>query len=177
MLSVTGHFLAVTTIFIPLLFVLYNYLRILLVCRKSSSEFRGKALQTCLPHIVTFVNYCISLFCEVSLSLYKEVNPFVIVVLSLEFLIIPPITNPLVYGLKLPQIRGAISGTLLISKIIKSIAIKLQLPRQLIIHPTFHLSHIKLVILSSFVTLATNCLLQCWDLHLYNPFHWLCPLK
>ncbi|XP_067371949.1 olfactory receptor 6N1-like [Channa argus] len=108
--SETGQFLAVTSIFIPLFFVLYTYLRILLVCRKSSSEFRGKALQTCLPHIVTFGNFCISIFCEISLSLYRmdEVNPFVFVVLSLEFLIIPPISNPLVYGLNLPQIRGVI---------------------------------------------------------------------
>ncbi|XP_067371940.1 olfactory receptor 51L1-like [Channa argus] len=114
-ISITGQFIAVTMIFIPLFFVLYSYLRILIVCRKSLSEFRGKALQTCLPHIVTFVNFCISVFIEVSLSQYKidEVNPLIVVVLSLEFLIIPPITNPLVYGLKLPQIRGAISGFLI----------------------------------------------------------------
>ncbi|XP_067371941.1 olfactory receptor 10J5-like [Channa argus] len=112
--SITGQVIAVTTIFIPLFFVLYTYLRILIVCRKSLSEFRGKVLQTCLPHIVTFVNYCFSVFIDVLLNQYKvdEVNPLVIVVLSLEFLIIPPITNPLVYGLKLPQIRGAISGFL-----------------------------------------------------------------
>ncbi|KAM9346908.1 olfactory receptor 6N1-like [Symphorus nematophorus] len=108
--SLAGRILAVISIFFPLVFVLYTYLRILLVCRRSSSVFRGKALQTCLPHIVTFVNYCVSVFCELSLSRYKidELNTFVIVVLSLEFLIIPPINNPLVYGLNLPQIRGVI---------------------------------------------------------------------
>ncbi|XP_067371932.1 olfactory receptor 4B13-like [Channa argus] len=118
-LNVTGQFFGATLIFIPLFFVLYTYLRILLVCRKSSSKFRGKALQTCLPHMVTFVNFCISVFCEVSLSLYKvdEVNTFVIVVVSLEFLLIPPINNPLVYGLNLPQIRGVIiSGFLRLQK-------------------------------------------------------------
>uniref|UniRef100_A0A3Q3JSA6 G-protein coupled receptors family 1 profile domain-containing protein n=1 Tax=Monopterus albus TaxID=43700 RepID=A0A3Q3JSA6_MONAL len=61
-ISVAGQFFAVILIFIPLFFVLYTYLHILLVCRRSSSEFRGKALQTCLPHIVTFGNYCISMF-------------------------------------------------------------------------------------------------------------------
>ncbi|XP_031150904.1 olfactory receptor 10A3-like [Sander lucioperca] len=108
--NIAGLSLVITTIIIPLFFVLYTYLRILLVCRRSSSEFRGKALQTCLPHIVTFVNYCISVFCELLLSRYNidEMNPFVIVVLSLEFLIIPPINNPLVYGLNLPQIRRVI---------------------------------------------------------------------
>ncbi|XP_026150825.1 putative gustatory receptor clone PTE01 [Mastacembelus armatus] len=110
LISISGQFLGVISIFVPLSFVLYTYLRILLVCRRSSSDFRGKALQTCLPHIVTFGNFCISILCEVSLSQYyaEKVNPFVIVVLSLEFLIIPPISNPLVYGLNLPQIRKVI---------------------------------------------------------------------
>ncbi|KAK2840457.1 hypothetical protein Q5P01_014197 [Channa striata] len=121
--SVTGQFLAVTMIFIPLLFVLYTYMRILLVCRRSFSEVRGKALQTCLPHIVTFDNFCISLFCDVSLSRYKinEVNPLISIVLSLECLIIPPINNPLVYGLNLPQIRGVIFGFLKMHKIVSSL--------------------------------------------------------
>lgn len=110
-MNIVGQLLVVPSIFLPLFFVLYSYLHIVLVCRRSSSEFRGKALQTCLPHIVTYVNFCISVFCEVPLSLnFSEVNTFVIVVLSLEFLIIPPINNPLVYGLKLPQIRRVIFG-------------------------------------------------------------------
>uniref|UniRef100_A0A3B4V3E5 Olfactory receptor n=1 Tax=Seriola dumerili TaxID=41447 RepID=A0A3B4V3E5_SERDU len=108
--NILGRIVTVTTIFLPLLFVLYSYLRILLVCSRSSSEFRGKALQTCLPHILTFMTFSFSLFCELSLSRLEahQVNPFVIVVLSLEFLIIPPINNPLVYGLNLPQIRGVV---------------------------------------------------------------------
>ncbi|KAM9710790.1 olfactory receptor 10J1-like [Menidia menidia] len=105
-----GRIVAVTTIFIPLLFVSYTYLRILLISRKSSSEFRGKALRTCLPHLITFVNFSLSLFCELSLSRLEgdEINPVLIVFLSLEFLVIPPIINPLVYGLKLPQIKTGI---------------------------------------------------------------------
>nr|XP_020444946.1 olfactory receptor 6K3-like [Monopterus albus] len=118
-ISIASQIFAVTSIFIPLFFVLYSYLRILLVCRRSSSEFRGKALQTCLPHIVTFGNFCISLFCEFSMTLYNvdEVNTFSIV-LSLEFLIIPPIMNPLVYGLNLPQIRRVIFGFLKAGKMV-----------------------------------------------------------
>ncbi|KAM6934091.1 olfactory receptor 51I2-like [Xenentodon cancila] len=116
--DITGRVVAVTTIFIPLLFVLYTYLRILLVCRRSSSEFRWKALQTCLPHIVTFVNFSLSLFCEVSLNRAEvnELNTFIAVFLSLEFLVIPPIINPLVYGLKLPQIKTVIFRWLRIGK-------------------------------------------------------------
>ncbi|KAF3694349.1 Olfactory receptor 51L1 Olfactory receptor OR11-31 [Channa argus] len=119
--STGGQVLAVASIFIPLFFVLYTYLRILIVCKKSFSEFRVKALQTCLPHIVTFVNFCISFFCDILLSQYKveEVNPIVSIVLSLEFLIIPPINNPLAYGLNLPQIRGVLFGFLRMHKIVR----------------------------------------------------------
>ncbi|XP_067371945.1 olfactory receptor 51L1-like [Channa argus] len=108
--NITGQFVALASIFAPLFFVLYTYLQIVIICRKSSSEFRGKALQTCLPHVLTIVNFCISVICELSLSRYNadEVNPLIIALLSLEFLIIPPISNPLVYGLSLPQIRGVI---------------------------------------------------------------------
>ncbi|XP_051258756.1 olfactory receptor 10A3-like [Dicentrarchus labrax] len=108
--NIVGQFVTVTTIFIPLFFVLYTYLRILLVCKRSSSEFRGKALQTCLPHIVTFMTYSFSLFCELSLTRFEgdKLNPVITVVLTLEYLIIPPFNNPLVYGLNLPQIKGAI---------------------------------------------------------------------
>ncbi|XP_067110306.1 olfactory receptor 10J4-like [Osmerus mordax] len=108
--NAAGLLVTITTVFLPLGFVLYTYFRIIVVCQKSSTEYRGKALKTCLPHIVTFVIYSIALFCEVSLSRYKhdELNPVVTVILSLEFLIIPPILNPLVYGLNLPQIRGMI---------------------------------------------------------------------
>ncbi|TKS66752.1 Olfactory receptor 6K3 [Collichthys lucidus] len=117
--SFVGIVIGLTTIFIPLFFVLYTYLRILLVCRRSSSEFRGKALQTCLPHMVTFVTYSFSLFCELSLTQFQadNVNPIITVVLSLEYLIIPPINNPLVYGLNLPQIKGAIVRFIKIHKI------------------------------------------------------------
>ncbi|KAG8000459.1 Olfactory receptor 6K3, partial [Nibea albiflora] len=89
--NILGQFVTMTTIFIPLFFVLYTYLRILLVCRRSSSEFRGKALQTCLPHMVTFVTYSFSLFCELSLTRFDNVSPVITVALSLEYLIVPPI--------------------------------------------------------------------------------------
>ncbi|XP_029283043.1 olfactory receptor 10A3-like [Cottoperca gobio] len=109
LIYIAGQFATMTTILIPLFFVLYTYLRILLVCRRSSSEFRGKALRTCLPHIVTFMTYSLSLCLELSLTRFADkINPIITVVLSLEYLIVPPLNNPLVYGLNLPQIKKVI---------------------------------------------------------------------
>ncbi|XP_071401646.1 olfactory receptor 6N1-like [Centroberyx affinis] len=118
--NLVGMLVSTSTVFLPLAFVLYTYLRILLVCRKGSSEFRAKVLQSCLPHIITFVNYSITVFCDVALSRFnlEEWNPFVAVILSLEFVVIPPILNPLVYGLKLPEIRKPIFKMLSCSKTI-----------------------------------------------------------
>lgn len=113
-----GMFVSVSTVFLPLAFVLYTYGRIFLICRKRSSEFKSKVIQSCLPHIITFVNYSITVFCDVSLSRVnlEELNPFLAVILSLEFVVIPPILNPLVYGLKLPDIRKVILRTLSCSR-------------------------------------------------------------
>ncbi|XP_074551427.1 olfactory receptor 6N1-like [Halichoeres trimaculatus] len=116
--NLVGMFVSVSTVFLPLAFVLYTYARIIFICRKRSAEFKSRVIQSCLPHIVTFVNYSITVFCDVSLSRVnlEELNPFLAVILSLEFVVIPPILNPLVYGLKLPEIRKVILKTLSCSK-------------------------------------------------------------
>lgn len=116
--NLVGMFVSISTVFLPLAFVLYTYARIFFICRRRSSEFKGKVIQSCLPHIVTFVNYSITVFCDVALSRInlEELNPFLAVILSLEFVVIPPIVNPIVYGLKLPEIRKHIFRMLSCSK-------------------------------------------------------------
>lgn len=105
--SIYGLFITIVTVFFPLLYVMFTYLRIIAVCWKGSAEFKRKVFQSCLPHVVTFVIFSITGFCDVSLSRYniEEMNPFVAVILSLEFVLIPPVLNPLLYGLRLPKIR------------------------------------------------------------------------
>ncbi|KAM9851182.1 olfactory receptor 4B13-like [Aulostomus maculatus] len=105
--NIVGMFFTTTTAFVPLFYVLFTYLRIVIVCCRSSAEFKRKVFQSCVPHIVSFVIYSITGFCDIAISRYdlEDINPFVAGILSLEFVIIPPVLNPLVYGLKLPAIR------------------------------------------------------------------------
>ncbi|KAM3607757.1 uncharacterized protein V6R79_013265 [Siganus canaliculatus] len=105
--NIVGLLVTAVTVVLPLVFVLYTYIQILLVCRKSSSEFKSKVFETCLPHTISFVTYCASGFCDIALSRLdvEKLNPIFAVILALEFIVIPPIMNPLVYGLKLPEIR------------------------------------------------------------------------
>ncbi|XP_044222727.1 olfactory receptor 10J4-like [Thunnus albacares] len=105
--NIVGMLLTIASVFLPLFYILYTYLRIIIVCWKSSAEFKGKVLESCLPHVISFVIYSIAGFCDITLSRYdpEEINTFMAVFLSLEFVVIPPVMNPLVYGLKLPEIR------------------------------------------------------------------------
>ncbi|XDV31686.1 hypothetical protein PO909_002649 [Leuciscus waleckii] len=116
--NILGFFVSTTTVFLPAFFILYTYVRILIICHKSSKEFRGKALQTCLPHIISFLNYSIASFCDIALSRYdSDKYKIVGIFFSVEFLIIPPVLNPLIYGLNLPEIRKNILCLLQRSKI------------------------------------------------------------
>ncbi|XP_042350651.1 olfactory receptor 10A6-like [Plectropomus leopardus] len=117
--SIVAMLGAIAIAFLPFGFILFTYFRIVVACWKKSSEVRGKVLQSCLPHVISFMIYSITSFSDTALSRQnlKEINPFLAVVLSLEFVIIPPVLNPLVYGLKLPEIR---------KHILKILCLKLQ---------------------------------------------------
>ncbi|XP_050984496.1 putative gustatory receptor clone PTE03 [Labeo rohita] len=116
--NVFGFFIVTTTVIMPLSFILYSYVKILIICKRSSLEFRRKAYQTCIPHIVILLNFSVALFCEVTLSRVAtlELPIGLSIILSLEFLIVPPILNPLVYGLNFPEIRKKILWIIKASK-------------------------------------------------------------
>lgn len=98
---------AVAIAFFPFGFIVYTYLRIVAACWRTSAEVRAKVLQRCSPHIISFAVYSFTSFSDTALSRQPPgaIHPVLAVVLSLEFIVIPPVLNPLIYGLKLPEIR------------------------------------------------------------------------
>ncbi|XP_039602280.1 olfactory receptor 10J5-like [Polypterus senegalus] len=92
---------------IPVAFIIYSYVKIIIVCWNSPSSHKHKALQTCLPHLITLVLYLSSLLFEITVSRLnlKNVQNSVSTIASLEYLIIPPLLNPVIYGMILPEIR------------------------------------------------------------------------
>ncbi|XP_039602279.1 olfactory receptor 1078-like [Polypterus senegalus] len=100
-------FLIICSLCLPLIFIIYSYIKILIVCWNSSKSRRYKAFQTCVPHLVTIFFFTCSVLFEViqsKLNLKRALNTLTLFA-SLEFLTLPPLLNPLVYGIILPEIR------------------------------------------------------------------------
>ncbi|XP_054908958.1 olfactory receptor 2S2-like [Poeciliopsis prolifica] len=91
------------------LLIVWSYMFLIKTC-VVSLENRRKFMQTCVPHLVSLCTFSLTLFFDViyirfgSKDLPQTIKNFI----SIEFLIIPPIINPLIYGFKLTKIRNKI---------------------------------------------------------------------
>ncbi|XP_039515983.1 olfactory receptor 151-like [Pimephales promelas] len=108
-----GIFMVLAFIVLPLIFVILSYVRILFVSLKASQNARKKALKTCTPHLITFINFSLaSLFSVIynrfNFSLSKEVNVF----MAVHFILIPPLLHPLIYGIRTKEISNSLKKIL-----------------------------------------------------------------
>lgn len=73
---------------------------------------RRKFLQTCVPHLLTLLVFAGSLVFDVMYSRYGGGGGSMLQVLknalAAEFLVVPPLINPIIYGINLHQIRSKI---------------------------------------------------------------------
>ncbi|KAM9494634.1 olfactory receptor 6N2-like [Clarias gariepinus] len=100
-----GTFVLCIAVFPPLTFVLFSYFKILSVCLKCSKDFRKKAIRTCVPHLLIFSSFTVtSLFEVLSTKVETNVPHIISMILSVENMVIPPLANPIIYGLKLKEI-------------------------------------------------------------------------
>uniref|UniRef100_A0A672ZMN9 Olfactory receptor n=1 Tax=Sphaeramia orbicularis TaxID=375764 RepID=A0A672ZMN9_9TELE len=95
-------------IFLPLVLILYTYMRILKVCFSGSKQTRHKAVSTCTPHLASLINFSFGCCFEIITSRFNmnHVPDILRVFISLYFLIIQPLFNPLMYGLNISNIRN-----------------------------------------------------------------------
>ncbi|XP_035994600.1 olfactory receptor 11H6-like [Fundulus heteroclitus] len=91
----------------------WSYLFLIKTCA-GSIENRKKFMQTCVPHLISLLTFSAALLFDViyirfeSKNLPQTLKHFV----SIEFLIVPPIMNPLIYGFKLTKIRNKIVASM-----------------------------------------------------------------
>uniref|UniRef100_A0A1B8Y8T1 Olfactory receptor n=2 Tax=Xenopus tropicalis TaxID=8364 RepID=A0A1B8Y8T1_XENTR len=96
-----------------LILIMYSYIEILKVCARSSQAVIAKALQTCTPQLITTINLMTASCFDIFLYRYiPTIVPYEFrLFISLEFLVVSPILNALVYGLKMSELRAKIFKT------------------------------------------------------------------
>ncbi|XP_041856936.1 olfactory receptor 146-like [Melanotaenia boesemani] len=93
------------------LFIIWSYMYLIKTC-VNSLEKRAKFMQTCVPHLVSLLTFAVTVLFDLmtirfsSTALPQFFQNFV----AIEFLVIPPILNPFIYGFKLTKIRIKLLG-------------------------------------------------------------------
>uniref|UniRef100_A0AAY5K7P7 Olfactory receptor n=1 Tax=Esox lucius TaxID=8010 RepID=A0AAY5K7P7_ESOLU len=80
--------------------ILISYVNIVKASLRSQAGMK-KFMQTCLPHMITLANCSISVFFDSILLALRNI-------MSVEFLVVPPLVNPIIYGMNLSQIRNRV---------------------------------------------------------------------
>ncbi|XP_062275967.1 olfactory receptor 10A6-like [Scomber scombrus] len=106
--NIYGLFGVVLTIIVPLFPIFFSYTKILKVCFSGSKQTRQRAVSTCTPHLVSLLNFSFGCLFEVLQSRFdmSGVSSEFRMILSLYFLIMQPLLNPIMYGLQMSKIRN-----------------------------------------------------------------------
>ncbi|KAE8628116.1 hypothetical protein XENTR_v10007331 [Xenopus tropicalis] len=108
--NIYGLFIVSTFVCLLLMLIMYSYIEILRVCARSSQAVIAKALQTCTPQLITTFNLITASGFDIFLYRYiPTIVPYEFrLFMSLEFLVVSPILNAFVYGLKMSELRAKI---------------------------------------------------------------------
>ncbi|XP_074515836.1 olfactory receptor 52E8-like isoform X2 [Sebastes fasciatus] len=99
-------------IYLVHLFCLINsYMYLVRICL-TSTQGRKKFMQTCVPHLISLFNFGFAVLFDLMYTRFGSsiVSQSLQNFMAIEFLLIPPVINPLVYGFKLTKIRNRIFG-------------------------------------------------------------------
>lgn len=93
------------------LVIVSSYIQLVKATLKST-EGKKKFMHTCLPHLCCLFNVTASLLFDLMYSRYGSVSlpQHLRNFMAIQFLIITPVLNPIIYGLKLTNIRNTIRG-------------------------------------------------------------------
>ncbi|XP_038586250.1 olfactory receptor 11A1-like [Micropterus salmoides] len=106
--NIYGLFYTVISVIIPLILIIFSYMKILKVCFSGSKQTRQKAVSTCTPHLVSLLNFSFGSCFQILQSRFdmSTVPSVSGILLSLYFLTCQPLFTPILYGLKMSKIRN-----------------------------------------------------------------------
>ncbi|XP_049636361.1 olfactory receptor 52A1-like [Suncus etruscus] len=105
--KIYGLFVAFTVAGFDLIFITLSYIQVFItVFRLPQKEARWKAFNTCIAHICVFLQfYLLGFFSFFTHRFGSHIPPYIHILVSSIYLLVPPFLNPIVYGAKTKQIR------------------------------------------------------------------------
>ncbi|XP_030599666.1 putative gustatory receptor clone PTE03 [Archocentrus centrarchus] len=87
--------------------IMVSYAYLVRAAIRSCAD-RRKFVQTCLPHLITLLVFALSLMFDIMYSRYGGGGTVEVLrnALAAEFLVVPPLINPIIYGMNLQLIRS-----------------------------------------------------------------------
>ncbi|XP_075857407.1 olfactory receptor 52A5-like [Microcebus murinus] len=109
--KIYGLFVAFSILGLDIIFITLSYIRIFItVFNLPQKEARLKAFNTCIAHILVFLEfYLLAFFSFFTHRFGFHVPSYIHILLSNLYLLVPPLLNPIVYGVKTKQIRDGVS--------------------------------------------------------------------
>ncbi|XP_061917939.1 olfactory receptor 10J4-like [Entelurus aequoreus] len=112
-LSVWGLVILVNLGVIPVIFILFTYIKIFVITfiLNSCVEVRKKATETCLPHLMVLISFfLLCAFDIITARLESELQTGVRSIMTLIVFVYSPLFNPIIYGIKMKEISKHIKG-------------------------------------------------------------------
>ncbi|XP_077584747.1 olfactory receptor 14J1-like [Stigmatopora nigra] len=104
-LTVWGLFVLTNITLIPVVFIVFTYIKIFIVAYRSCGEIRKKAAETCLPHLMVLIGFsCLCGFDVIIARLESDLSDTVRLIMSLQIVVYNPLFNPIIYGVKMKEI-------------------------------------------------------------------------
>nr|XP_061789144.1 olfactory receptor 6N2-like [Nerophis lumbriciformis] len=104
-LMVWGFIVIMDMALVPVLFILFTYIKIFTVAFRSQGEIRTKAIDTCLPHLIVLILFACLIVFDVMIGILETELPKLLrLIMTLLILVCSPMFNPIIYGLKMKEI-------------------------------------------------------------------------